>query len=258
MAARSVRFQTPAPCSSDTGTGPLVVLLHGIASSWVTFENVIPLIKPNHRVIALDLLGFGASPAPDDADYTVAEHAAAIARTIRALRIRGRFVLVGHSMGAIIASRYAATHRSQVERLVLISPPIYLTPTEIGREPDRTAMGLYFVIYEFLRQNKEFTIRAATQLAQISPIKNLLEVSERNWRAFALSLQRSIESQTTLSDLASVRVPVELIYGTLDPFLALAGIQIVEQFRQVTAHRVSGGDHVIRPRMARVVATAIG
>jgi cis-3-alkyl-4-acyloxetan-2-one decarboxylase len=242
----------------DTGSGPLVVMLHGIASSSVTFERLVPLVEPHHRVIAIDLLGFGDSPAPDDAEYTIPEHVAALARTLRALRLRGPFVLVGHSMGALIASRYAATHRSRVSRLVIISPPIYLPVASLGGASGRTAMDLYFRTYEYLRENKEFTMRAASRLARLSPIKNLLDVSERNWRPFALSLQNSIETQTTLSDLAAVRVPVELIYGSLDPLLAPAGIQIVEQLRNVTTHRVEGGDHVIRNRLARVVATAIG
>jgi hypothetical protein len=54
-----------------------------------------------------------------------------------------------------------------------------------------------------------------------------------------------------------VRVPVEVVYGSLDLFLAPSGIRVVEQLRGVTVHRVDGGDHVIRARMARVVATAI-
>jgi len=244
--------------SADRGEGPIVVLLHGIASSWVTFENVIPLVEDRHRVIALDLLGFGSSPAPPDADYSVREHVASVTRTLNHLGVKGEFVLVGHSMGALISTRYAAVHPGRLSKLVLVSPPIYLAPTEIGSDRDRAAMGLYFKVYEFLRGNKDFTIRAAAQVARMSPIAGLLEVSERNWRAFVLSLERSIESQTTLSDLASVKVPVDLIYGTLDLFLAPAGIQIAGQFRNVTVHRIAGVDHVIRPKMARVVATAVG
>jgi len=141
---------------------------------------------------------------------------------------------------------------------VLVSPPIYLTPNAIGDRRDRAAMELYLRLYEYLRSNKEFTIRAAAGLARFSPIKNLLVVSETNWRPFVLSLQNSIEAQTSVSDLASVRVPVEVVYGSLDPLLAPSGMRVIAQLRNVTVHRVDGVDHVIRPRMARVVATAIG
>ena len=233
-------------------------MIHGIASSWVTFERLIPLVEPFHRVIAIDLLGFGASPAPVDAQYTIAEHTASLARTIAALKLREPFVLVGHSMGSLIASRYAALHPRRLSKLVLVSPPVYLPTATISVGLEATAQGLYYRVYEFLRENKDFTIRAAAQLGRLSPIKNLLDVSERNWRAFVLSLQNSIETQTTLTDLAAVRVPVEVVYGSLDPFLAPSGLRVVEQLKSVTTHRVDGGDHVIRPRMARVIATAIG
>jgi pimeloyl-ACP methyl ester carboxylesterase len=234
----------------------MVVLVHGIASSWVTFEKLIPLLEPAHHVIALDLLGFGESPAPEDAEYTIGEHVAALERTLRHLRAR-RFTLVGHSMGALIAARYAALNPRRVAKLVLVSPPVYLPTVTIGASRDRAAQGLYFRAYEYLRENKQFTIRAAATLARLSPIKNLLDVSERNWRAFVLSLQNSIETQTTLTDLSAVSAPIELVYGSLDPFLAPSGLRIVSQLRSVTAHRIDGGDHIIRPRMARAIASVI-
>jgi cis-3-alkyl-4-acyloxetan-2-one decarboxylase len=243
--------------AGDAGAGPPVVLLHGIASSSVTFEFVVPLVTPRHRAITIDLLGFGGSPAPEDSRFTIEEHVAALHRTLRQLGLT-RFVLVGHSMGALIATRYAATYRSRVTRLVIVSPPVYLSPAEIGAPFDRAAMGGYFRLYEFLRANKEFTIRAAAGLARLSPIRNLLDVSETNWNAFVLSLENSIESQTTVSDLVQVTAPIQLVYGTLDPLLHPAGLRIVENLRGVTTHRVQGVDHVIRPRMARVVATAVG
>jgi pimeloyl-ACP methyl ester carboxylesterase len=243
---------------TDAGTGPPVIMIHGIASSSVTFERLVPLVEPHHRAITIDLLGFGDSPAPDDAEYTMGEHAAALARTISALKLREPFVLVGHSLGSLIAARYASLHPRWLSKLVLVSPPVYLPTATISVGLEATAQGLYFRVYEYLRENPAFTIRAAGALARLSPIKNLLDVSERNWRAFVLSLQNSIETQTTLTDLAAVRVPVEVVYGSLDPFLAPSGLRVVEQLKSVTTHRVDGGDHVIRPRMARVIATAIG
>ena len=95
-------------------------------------------------------------------------------------------------------------------------------------------------------------------LAKLLPIKNVLEVTERNWDAFVLSLQNLVESQTTISDLAAVRVPIEIVYGALDQFLTMAGLRIAEQMRGVTVHKVEASDHVIRKRLARVVAKAIG
>lgn len=236
----------------------MVVLVHGIASSAVTFENLIPLITARHRVIAIDLMGFGESVAPDTATFTIEEHVEALGDTLGALRLRHPFVLVGHSMGSLIASRYAATHRHRVSKLVLVSPPVYVAPTALGDPVERAAMGLYLRAYEYVRSNKTFTMRNAAMLSRISPIRNVLEVSERNWTAFVLSLEKSIESQTTISDIASVRVPVEVVYGTLDPFLMPGGLRIVEQMRHVTVHKVNAGDHLVRKRLARVVATAIG
>ncbi|HWR86177.1 MAG TPA: alpha/beta hydrolase [Rhodoglobus sp.] len=240
----------------DAGTGPPVVLLHGIASSSVTFEHLLPLVAGDHRVIAIDLLGFGGSPPGEH--YTIEEHVEAVHATIRSLRLRDPFVLVGHSLGSLVATRYAARHPRGLSKLVLVSPPVYLPPETVGDRRDRAAMELYDRLYDFLRANKQFTMAAGAGLALLSPIRGLLDVTEDRWPAFALSLEHAIQSQTTIADLASVRVPVELVYGALDPLLAPAGIRILEQLRNVTAHRVHTGDHVIRPSMARVVAAAVG
>jgi len=229
-------------------------MIHGIASSSVTFQNVLPLLEADHRCITIDILGFGKSPAPPDWDYTLAEHAAALDVTIRSLKLREPFVLVGHSLGSLIAVRYAARHPNGVKRLVLVSPPLYLPPETIGDRVDRAGMGAYFALYEFLRGNQDFTVRAAAALARIAPIKNVLEVTADNWVPFTRSLQNAIESQTTIADLAAVDAPVDLVYGTLDPFLAPGGLKIAERLRHVTAHRVQGNDHLVRPRLAEAVA----
>lgn len=244
--------------AGDEGSGPVVILVHGIASSSVTFENLVPMLAERHRVISIDVLGFGESPSPQGAQYTMEEHFHALDRTIRSLKLKDPFVLVGHSLGSLIAARYAAVRRKNLTKLVLVAPPIYVPPTAVSDPLDKAAMGLYMKMYEYLRGNKDFTIRTASQLGRLSPIRNVLEVSERNWVAFVNTLQNAIESQTSISDIAAVRVPVEIVYGTLDPFLTPGGLRIVEQMRHVTTHKVDANDHIIRRRLARVVDTAVG
>ena len=253
------RTRTPVlHIADDSGQGPVVILIHGIASSSVTFSALVPRLVESHRCISIDLLGFGESPAPEDATFTIEEHVEAVRATIASLGLRAPFVLVGHSMGSLIAARYTAVYPDKVSKLVLVSPPIYVTPTAIGDPLQRATMGAYLKAYEYLRGNKGFTTRSAAFLARLSPIKNVLEVSERNWNAFVLSLQNSIESQTAISDIAAVRVPVEVVYGTLDPFIMTGGLRIVEQLRHVTVTRVDANDHLVRKRLAKAVAKAIG
>ena len=244
--------------ATDAGDGPVVILVHGIASSSITFQELVPRLADTHRVIALDILGFGLSPAPANATYSIDEHADALYATIRSLRLSAPFVLVGHSLGALIAARYTADHPESVAKLVLVSPPVYLAPKSFGATRDRTAMDVYLKVYEYLRANKRFTMRVAKNLDRLSPIRNVLQVSEENWQAFTLSLQNAIESQTTVADIARVRVPVEIVYGTLDPFLMPGGIQIVAQMRHVTVHKVEASDHLLRKRLAKAVAKVVG
>lgn len=232
-------------------------MIHGIASSSVTFVHLVPLLEGTRRCITIDILGHGASPAPEGATYTLDEHAAALDRTIRSLGLREPFTLVGHSLGSLIAARYASTHHRELDRVVLVSSPIYLSPAMLGNQEDRATMGAYFSVYEYLRSNPRFTQRTAAALSSVAPIKGVLDLTEKNWVPFMLSLQNAIESQTTLADVARVRVPIDLVYGTLDPFLAPGGLAIVEQLRHVTAHRVSGTAHLMRPKLAQAVARVV-
>jgi pimeloyl-ACP methyl ester carboxylesterase len=241
----------------DEGDGPVVILIHGIASSSNTFNELVPLLTAKHRVIAIDLLGFGESPTPAHCTYTIDEHVQAVAATIDTLGLRAPFVLVGHSMGSLISARYAAQNTTRVSRLLMVSPPIYVSPATIGDPIQRAAMGAYLSVYEYLRDNQSFTTSGARFLQRLSPIKNVLEVSERNWNAFVLSLQNSIESQTTVSDVANVKVPIDIVYGTLDPFVFAGGISIVAQMRHVKVHKVDANDHLIRTRLAKAVARVI-
>ncbi|GAB3124650.1 alpha/beta fold hydrolase [Glaciibacter psychrotolerans] len=271
-AAQTARFRARRPpllhVASDEGTGPVIVLVHGIASSSVTFDQLIPLLVDRHRVIALDILGFGESPAPIDCEYTIEDHVASIAATIRSLALREPVILVGHSLGSLIVSRLAAVNqqrglqglltprRVRVSRVVLVGPPVYLAPSEIGDQRVRARVGAYLKAYTYLRSNKDFTLANAAILSRLLP-KGIFEITEQNWMPFVKSMENCIQSQTVVSDIASLRVPVDVVYGSLDAFIPYGSMTVIERMRHVTMHRVEGNDHIIRRRLARVIAQAI-
>jgi len=242
----------------DVGEGPVVILIHGIASSSVTFQNVLPLIRDTHRCITIDLLGFGASPIVEDCDYTLADHANAIRRTIQHLRLKHPFTLVGHSMGSLVAARYGARWPGSVNKLVLVSPPIYLAPGELSDDLERGRMDFYLKAYRFFRENKDFTLQNAAIVERFLAIPKAMDINARTWTPFVKSLENSIESQTTVNDIANVQAPVEIVYGAFDQFASEGSMKIVERMRGVEVHRVAASDHLIGKRLARVVAQAIG
>jgi pimeloyl-ACP methyl ester carboxylesterase len=164
---------------------------------------------------------------------------------------------VGHSLGALLSARFAAQHPEHVSRLVLVSPPVYVSPSAIGDPRMRAQVGAYLKVYEFLRLNKQFTIASAARIARLFGLKEVLEVSERNWTPFMLSLENCIESQTTVSDIAAVRVPIDVVYGAQDQFIAAGPMRIIAQLRHVTMHRVEVNDHLVRSRLAKAVAKVI-
>lgn len=244
--------------ASDTGPrdAPAVVMLHGIASSSVTFTALMPHLF-RHRAVALELLGFGRSEAPPAATFTIDEHAAALAAAISGLRLSDGFVLVGHSLGALVVSRYAATAPEGLSAVVLVSPPIYVPPSVLPDGAARTAMALYLRSFDYLRANKAFTMRLARFIGRLVRIPGMLEVNDKNWRAFEGSLRNSIETQTTVADIASTRVPVEIVYGTLDPFVVPEVVRLVGSLRQVAVRRVAHSSHIVDASIAAAVGEAI-
>jgi pimeloyl-ACP methyl ester carboxylesterase len=100
------------------GEGPLLVLLHGIASTADTWSPVVEALAARHTVIAPDLLGHGDSAKPRG-DYSLGAYASGVRDLIAALGY-DRATVVGHSLGGGIAMQFAYQFPERIERLVLI------------------------------------------------------------------------------------------------------------------------------------------
>lgn len=102
--------------------GAPVVLLHGFPTSSFLWRVVGPELAFEARTaFAVDLLGYGESDRPLDADYGIAAQAEYLDRALTALRV-ARATIVGVDFGAGVALRLAATRPDRVDRLVLVNP----------------------------------------------------------------------------------------------------------------------------------------
>src|SRR4051812_34768391 len=101
------------------GWGPLLVLLHGIAGSSDTWQDVIEPLAEKYTVVAPDLLGHGESAKPRG-DYSLGAYASGVRDLLGALG-HDRGTIVGHSLGGGIAMQMAYQFPERCERLVLVS-----------------------------------------------------------------------------------------------------------------------------------------
>lgn len=102
--------------------GAPAVLIHGFGTCSFLWRNVAPsLALTQHTAYAVDLLGYGESDRPFDADFGLAAQADYLERALTALRV-ARAALVGVDLGAAIALRLASLRPDRVARLVLINP----------------------------------------------------------------------------------------------------------------------------------------
>jgi len=99
-----------------------LVLLHGISSSAGSWLQAVQALPQAQHIVAWDAPGYGQSTPLAQAEPKAADYAQRLHETLQALGIR-RCVLVGHSLGALMACAYAArADRIEVERVVLVSP----------------------------------------------------------------------------------------------------------------------------------------
>jgi len=104
----------------EAGEGPLVLLLHGLADSLLSWYcNIDALADAGYRVIAPDLPGFGDSDKPDHLEYDPNSAAEFVYDFSQSLGIE-RFSLVGSSTGGLISGLFALVHPEMVEKMVLV------------------------------------------------------------------------------------------------------------------------------------------
>jgi pimeloyl-ACP methyl ester carboxylesterase len=103
----------------ELGQGPPLVFVHGLAGSWQNWLEQLPAFAADHRVIAVDLPGFGYSPMPRD-EISISGYARILDALSETLEIESA-AWVGNSMGGFVSAELAIAFPPRVQRLVLVS-----------------------------------------------------------------------------------------------------------------------------------------
>ena len=118
----------------EMGHGRPILLLHGFATSSYTWHSIIPELARDHRVIAIDLRGFGASDKPIDEHYSIQDQTEAVQAFIEQENFRD-LTVIGHSFGGGITLSLALNAEQQrkprIRNIVLIDTIAYRQPLPV-------------------------------------------------------------------------------------------------------------------------------
>lgn len=205
------------------GEGPVVVLIHGIASDKHFWQPMIEILtSQKYRVIVPDLLGHGGSPMPDYILYSSGDQARAVLGLLGKLKVK-ECILIGHSMGGLVASRMASIRPKAVSRLVLFEPPLYADIPEFKTHQKRRQF--YFDIYEKIAQNPKKRLSMTKLVARVSDNWTKYLESEQTWLPIERSLRNNIMTQTSYEELSDTAIQTDIVHGRFDVAVSGAGLQ---------------------------------
>ena len=217
-----------------------VVMIHGISADASTFTRMLNYLGGRDeldyvRFVTFDLLGSGKSRADDTLEYDYDEQLTALHNSIAALRAKSPLVLVGHSMGTLIVTRYASYYPDEVQRLILLSPPVY-TEADLDNPAMKKALEIF------------------TQIVSAKHPK----VAES--RPFQHSMQNIVLARDNYRTLQSVHVPTTMIYGDADEFIAAHNIPVVVQGNPdyIEAIQTAGRHSVSEDKYCKVPEILLG
>ena len=151
------------------GTGKPLILSHGFAGSIYTWRDIIPLLADHYTVYAYDVLGFGLSDKPSDADYSMKAHGDSLIGFMDALNLPSAS-LIGHSMGGVIVGYAALAAPSRVDKLVMIEPGFYTNKTPAFLK------YMYFPLNRIMA--RQFYTRSMTERFLLASFYNKSKVTE--------------------------------------------------------------------------------
>ena len=207
-----------------------IVLLHGFADNVSTWNRVVPRLAVEHKVIAIDLPGFGATTRQWTRPL-LPGYVEVLRDVLDAEGVTGPVSLMGNSMGAVVSLQFAASHPQRADRLVLIDMPALRTvprlwrmamsrPTEIALRtgirglPNGAAQYGLGMIYSYIAAARPGRLDPSVRQAFLTPYA----LRDRLPALFPLArvLLEELRTARLGALVADATVPVLIVFGSRD------------------------------------------
>ncbi len=216
----------------DQGAGPAMVLIHGFGGQTYSYRHLIPIFARDHRVIAVDLKGYGYSERDARAGLSRTAQVAMLKALLDRLGV-SRATFVGHSMGGGIVQRFAVTHPEMVDALVLAAS---VNAEDTPGRRMRAMMPPAPVVRQIVPLMAKLTARRLLRGSYYHPASLTDEVRDEYMRPVRLrgsmdgliAIMREGASDPPV-DVSRITQPVLLLCGAHDRIVPLAVAQGIRQ-----------------------------
>jgi len=259
---------------AGAGTATPMLLIHGLGDEADTWRHVITPLSADRRVVAFDLPGFGRSDKPKR-PYTISFFQSVVIELLDALALQ-RAVLVGHSLGAVLAHSIALNYPERVERLILmdgslvarsqkldLTTLLFLIPglgewlyTRLRRDPQaayQTLAPYYGRLDELPEADRTFLFQRVNERVWSDGQRRAFFSTFRNLARWLPGQQRDLASR-----LSTLGVSTLVVWGEADRINSIQNASALAEL-QPTAHLVvvPGAGHNVHQEKAGAVLEAI-
>lgn len=246
-----VRYKHIASPSAKT-----YVMIHGLADTGELWRLVVDILPKDANHVVIDLLGHGKSRHSKSKVYSADYQARNVITTCLSLGLVGKYIFIGHSFGSIVAVECAKRY-PRTKSLILCALPLYNEPK--GSRPNpKEPESILFEIYKQSLRRPKFVVLAYNLIGRLGlggPSRTAL--SRETFSAFEQTVRYGIMNQQTRDHLRSLKIPITIIYGKLDPFIISKNITEAAMDRQNIKVKVVMSDHALRKPMLQAIKATI-
>ena len=258
---------------AGAGTATPMLLIHGLGDEADTWRHVITPLSADRRVVALDLPGFGRSDKPER-PYTLPFFQDVVIELLDALSVQ-HAILIGHSLGAVIAHSTALNHPERVERLILVDGSLvvhsqkldlammlFLIPglgewlyTRLRRDPQaayQTLAPYYGRLDELPKADRDFLFQRVNERVWSDGQRRAFFGTFRNLARWLPGQQRDLASR-----LSRLNVPTLVVWGEADRINPVENGRALVEWQSARLVVVPDAGHNVHQENAEVVLKAI-